>query len=138
MRAGTAAGAVGATQLGSTGTAHRALAHGVQAAAPARRRQTRVAAFLKPHSTEELQARVLQSYADKPLLAWLLRVLRRLFCLYVADMHVSPLQERGARLSIAFEPLHARFGAEVHGADLTKPLSDDEKALLQACSAGTV
>ena len=57
MRAGTAAGAVGATQLGSTGTAHRALAHGVQAAAPARRRQMRVAAFLKPHSAEELQVR---------------------------------------------------------------------------------
>ena len=68
--------------------------------------------------------------------AWLLGVPRRLLCLSAADTHTSSLQERGARLSIAFEPLHARFGAEVHGADLTKPLSDDEKALLQACSAG--
>lgn len=53
-----------------------------------------------------------------------------------ADMCDALLQERGARLNIAFEPLHMRFGAEVHGADLTKPLSDDEKALLQARFAG--
>lgn len=56
MRAGSAAGAVGATQLGGTGTAHRALARAVQTAAPARRKQMHAAAFLKPHSAEELQA----------------------------------------------------------------------------------
>ena len=135
MRAGTAAGAVGATQLGSTGTAHRALAHSVQAAAPVRRRQRHVAAFLKPHSAEELQARACKAMLTS-LPVWLLRVPRRFLFQYAAYPHVSVLQERGSRLSIAFEPLHARFGAEVHGADLTKPLSDDEKALLQACFAG--
>ncbi len=45
------------------------------------------------------------------------------------------MQERGARLNIAFEPLHNNFGVEVSGADLTKPLSDEEKMLLQASHA---
>ena len=47
----------------------------------------------------------------------------------------SGMQERGARLNIAFEPLHNNFGVEVSGADLTKPLSDEEKMLLQASHA---
>lgn len=47
----------------------------------------------------------------------------------------SGMQERGARLNIAFEPLHNNFGVEVSGADLTKPLSNEEKTLLQASHA---
>jgi len=42
------------------------------------------------------------------------------------------VQERGERLSITFSPLHDKFGVEVVGADLTRALSGDEKALLQA------
>jgi len=45
-------------------------------------------------------------------------------------------QERGERLSITFSPLHDKFGVEVVGADLTRALSGEEKALLQArCTA---
>lgn len=42
-----------------------------------------------------------------------------------------PLQEHAKSLGIEFRPLNPVFGAEVIGVDLSQPLPDSTKALLQ-------